>query len=147
MRSGKAGDTRHLHGDGLPPRIRPHRLSRRVRRQQDGFMTAAMACLHFLLAFTLVACLAVELALLKAPSGRVPFPALAKIDALYGLSAGLPVAVGLYRPSTSRRAGPTTRTPCHSSSSWDFSRQSRSHPSTRRFTSFEPGTATGSLTA
>jgi len=60
-------------------------------------MTAAIAALHFLLAFMLVACLAVELALLKAPPGRVPFPALAKIDALYGLSAGLLVAVGLYR--------------------------------------------------
>ena len=60
-------------------------------------MTVAIPALHFLLAFVLVACLAVELTLLGAPPGRVPFPALAKIDALYGLSAGLLLAVGLYR--------------------------------------------------
>ncbi|SBV37876.1 conserved membrane hypothetical protein [uncultured Stenotrophomonas sp.] len=60
-------------------------------------MTVAIAALHFLLAFILVACLVAELVLLKALPERTPFPALAKIDALYGLSAGLLVAVGLYR--------------------------------------------------
>ena len=60
-------------------------------------MLPMFAALHFLLAFVLVSCLAVELALLSAPADRIPFPALAKIDALYGASAGFLIAVGLYR--------------------------------------------------
>lgn len=60
-------------------------------------MPAIAAALHFLLAFLLVACLAIELALLKAPAARIPFPTLARVDAVYGLSAVLLLAVGLYR--------------------------------------------------
>lgn len=60
-------------------------------------MLATFAALHFLLAFTLVACLAAELALLRGPSAQLPFSSLAKIDAVYGLSAVLLVAVGVYR--------------------------------------------------
>lgn len=60
-------------------------------------MPATFAALHFLFAFTLVACLAAELALLRGPAGQLPLASLAKVDALYGLSAVLLVAVGLYR--------------------------------------------------
>lgn len=60
-------------------------------------MLATFAALHFLLAFTLVACLAAELTLLRGPPQQLPFASLARIDAVYGLSAVLLVAVGLYR--------------------------------------------------
>ncbi|MFC0717065.1 DUF2214 family protein [Luteimonas padinae] len=60
-------------------------------------MFPTFAALHFLLAFALVACLSAELALLKAPAERISYTALAKIDATYGASAGLLIAVGLYR--------------------------------------------------
>lgn len=60
-------------------------------------MLPTFSALHFLLAFALVACLAAELALLKAPAERIAYAALARIDAVYGISAGLLIAVGLYR--------------------------------------------------
>jgi len=60
-------------------------------------MAPVVAALHFILAFTLVACLAIELALLRAQAERIHFSTLAKVDALYGASAGLLLLVGLYR--------------------------------------------------
>lgn len=61
-------------------------------------MPSFVAALHFLLAFTLVGCLACELALLNAAKAEPRyFRTLARIDVLYGASAGLLLAVGLLR--------------------------------------------------
>lgn len=60
-------------------------------------MLATFAALHFLSAFTLVACLGVELALLRGPPDQLRFASLARVDALYGVSAVVLVAVGVYR--------------------------------------------------
>lgn len=109
-------------------------------------MTVAIAALHFLLAFILVACLVAELVLLKALPEHTPFPALAKIDALYGLSAGLLVAVGLYRAINFEKGW------AYYSHSLPFLiklgllRRSQSHPSTRQSTSFVRDMATSALT-
>lgn len=60
-------------------------------------MHVVAAAIHFLLAFMVVACLAIEFALIKMPRERISFRTLARVDALYGLSAGLLAVVGLYR--------------------------------------------------
>src|SRR5215472_15715252 len=61
------------------------------------FSTAFMAFLHHVAAFTLVAALAVEVALFKPPLSVVQARRLLRTDNLYGASAGEVLVVGLLR--------------------------------------------------
>ena len=56
-----------------------------------------MAFLHHLAAFTLVAALAVEVALFKPPLSLVQAQRLLRTDNVYGVSAGVLLVVGLLR--------------------------------------------------
>ena len=75
---------------------------------------AFMAFLHHLAAFTLVATLAVELALFAPPLSLTQARRLLRTDSLFGLAAGALLIVGLLRV-ISRRARATTGTTCISS--------------------------------
>ena len=61
------------------------------------YSSAAMAFLHHLAAFTVVAALAVEVALFKPPLSLVQARRLLRTDALFGAAAGAVLAVGLLR--------------------------------------------------
>ncbi len=61
------------------------------------YAAALMAFLHHAAAFTLVAALAVEVALFKPPLSLVQAQRLVRTDNLYGASAGVLLAVGLLR--------------------------------------------------
>ena len=56
-----------------------------------------MAFLHHVAAFALVAALAVELVLVKAPIDIQRARTLLRVDAVLGLSAGVLLAVGMLR--------------------------------------------------
>jgi len=60
-------------------------------------MTTAMAFLHHVAAFALVAAIAVELVLLRAPIDAERVRKLAGIDGVVGLSAGVVLVVGMLR--------------------------------------------------
>src|SRR5271170_6931018 len=61
------------------------------------YPAALMALLHHLAAFTVVATLAVEVALFKPPLSLAQARRLARTDILFGLSAGMVLLAGLLR--------------------------------------------------
>jgi putative membrane protein len=61
------------------------------------YTSAIMAFLHHLAAFTLVAALAVEVALFKPPLSLVQARRLLRIDNIYGAAAGAVLIVGVLR--------------------------------------------------
>ena len=61
------------------------------------YSSAAMAFLHHVAAFTVVAALAVEVALFKPPLSIVQARRLLRTDTIFGLSAGAVLVVGLLR--------------------------------------------------
>jgi len=61
------------------------------------YSSALMAFLHHVAAFTLVAALAVELALFKPPLSLLQARRLLRTDNIYGASAGVVLVVGLLR--------------------------------------------------
>ncbi len=56
-----------------------------------------LATLHHLLAFALVAILAAQFALIRPPLAGIALARLARLDAAYGATAGLLIAVGIAR--------------------------------------------------
>ncbi len=64
-----------------------------------GYAPAAMAFLHHLAAFTLVAALAVEVATFRPPLSCAQARRLLATDAIFGASAGMLLVVGLLRVS------------------------------------------------
>ena len=61
------------------------------------YVPAIMAFLHHLAAFTVVACLVAEVVLFKPPFSVMQARRLQRIDNLYGITAGVVLAVGLLR--------------------------------------------------
>jgi putative membrane protein len=61
------------------------------------YSSAAMAFLHHLAAFTLVAALAVEVALFKPPLSVVQARRLQRTDLIFGIAAGVVLVVGMLR--------------------------------------------------
>jgi putative membrane protein len=61
------------------------------------YSSAVMAFLHHLAAFTVVAALAVEVALFKPPLSLLQARRLLRTDAIFGLAAGAVLIVGLLR--------------------------------------------------
>src|SRR2546429_9336182 len=66
-------------------------------RHEDMYASAAMAFLHHLAAFTLVAALAVEVALFQPPLTVVQARRLQRTDLIFGVAAVVVLAVGLLR--------------------------------------------------
>src|ERR1700756_1669585 len=61
------------------------------------YSSAAMAFLHHLAAFTVVAALAVEVALFKPPLTVLQARRVQRTDLIFGIAAGVVLAVGLLR--------------------------------------------------
>jgi putative membrane protein len=61
------------------------------------YSSALMAFLHHVAAFTVVAALAVEVALFKPPLSLAQAQRLSRTDTIYGVSAGVLLVVGLLR--------------------------------------------------
>src|SRR5207249_6747813 len=61
------------------------------------YTSAAMAFLHHLAAFTLVAALAVEVALFKPPLYVLQARRLQRTDLIFGIAAGVVLVVGMLR--------------------------------------------------
>ena len=61
------------------------------------YSSALMAFLHHVAAFTVVAALAVEVALFKPPLSLAQAQRLSRTDTIYGVSAGVVLVVGLLR--------------------------------------------------
>jgi putative membrane protein len=68
-----------------------------MQRSVDVYASAAMAIVHHLAAFTVVAALAVEVALFKPPLSLTQARRLLRTDFIFGASATVVLVVGMLR--------------------------------------------------